>query len=613
MDRVKLRYLPVILPIILLLLYPQGLQAQTTPPASSQDKNRADVKKLEQTLIEERQKLEKPASKAPASKEFSIKLVPVVYRNLSKDEKRALQGRVEYERDKARAKMPILDGGYFHEVINKDVLIAQENFSSNQKVRTLHDVVARALEVSLEVKLAKEKSKTAKWRARKAFRNLWSEIGFEFTYKNGELSGSAQTGDAFKSNMQRINFKQPVYHGGNLWNTYREELSNSKAGREDLGKAHSKLVLDVVEAYMNYAKAQSLYHVTGELAGKMELYWKQNEEKKKADAVSEIEYLNTDSLIGEIRAELHKAYQELALAQLDLMKFVNLPKDTRLEVESVDALREKIIGTPSAGSSGISVAVSIENPEQMSVEVNELMDQAYINRPDLRLEEFKLMANRYKTKAAYGKFLPQADFIIEIGELAEAFKQIDKTPPYHSEWKIGMEVSQNFLGNTAKYSYDTTRTAPNVTEFESANGTRIKTNKFTFALLDALQQFVDVGEAKSQMLEQMVELQEKENEVIKEVKEAYYGCYKALIQLDSSIKKLAHKERVAKLKGYQLEKNQIQLSEYLQAEKDVVDARGQYAEAVGDYYKMRISLNRSIGEKDLLRMSVLPLARKETS
>ncbi|MBI4971964.1 MAG: hypothetical protein HZC17_09070, partial [Candidatus Omnitrophica bacterium] len=53
-----------------------------------------------------------------------------------------------------------------------------------------------------------------------------------------------------------------------------------------------------------------------------------------------------------------------------------------------------------------------------------------------------------------------------------------------------------------------------------------------------------------------------------------------------------------------------QLSEYLQAEKDFIDAKTQYAEAVVDYYKMRISLNRAIGEKDLLQVEGNPFSRK---
>ncbi|GEM_PF-994357 len=535
---------------------------------------------------------------------------PIEYKKLSKEEKKTVSAKVSYERDKAKERMPILDRGYINEVINKDVVIAQENFAQAPEARALNDVVSRALDVSLQVKLAKEKNGAAKYRAIKTFRDLWSEIRFELIHKNGELTGSPQTGADFKSDMQRVNFKQPMFHGGTLWNTFREEAANAKASREELDKASSKLVLDVSEAYMNYARAQSLFEAKSALAQKMELYKNQNEEKKKVGAISEIEYLNTDSLIGEIRAELQTAHQELALAQLDLTKFLNLPKDAQLRVLSIDALKTNIAATQPA-QPDVTMAPQLESPEEMNLELNGLIDRAYLNRADLKVEEYKLMANRYKTKAAYGKFLPQADFIIEVGQLAEAFKLVDKTPPYKDEWKIGVEVSQNFLGSTAKYSYDTVRTAPSVTEFQGGSGTRILSNKFSFALLDGLQQFVDVREAKSQMLEQMVELQEKENEVVKEVKETYYGYHKTLIQLDSAIKKLAHKERVAKLKGYQLEKNQIQLSEYLQAEKDWLDAKNQYAESVAEYYKMRISLNRAIGEKDLLRMDALPLSRKE--
>jgi len=529
---------------------------------------------------------------------------PIEYKKLSKDEKKLINSKVKLERQKAKEKMPILDRGYFNEVINRNVLIAQENFL-RPSTKSLNDVVARAKEVSVPLRLVKEKEKAATWRARKTLRDLASEFRFEYTDKYGSL------GDAFKSKVFRFNFKQPIFHGGNLWNLFREERASLKASKEDLGKTNAKITLDVAEAYLNYSRAYTLFEYKYALAEKVEKYKIQNEEKKKVGAISEIEYLNTDSLIGEIQADLHTAQQELALAQLDLAKHLNLPKDHKLEVESIDGLKDKIFQSPSGDIPKIQVVQTPEMLSQTQDELAILIDQAYRSRPDLRMEEFKLMASRYKEKAVLGKFLPQSDLIVEAGELAEAFEFNNPNPPYQREFKFGIDLAQNALGSTLKYGFDTDQHAPSVSQFQGQNGTRVNEHKFSAALLDNLQQFVDVKEARSQMLEQVVELQEKENEVIKEVKETYYGYHKALIQLDSAIKKMAHKDRVTKLKAFQLEKNQIQLSEYLQAEKDLIDAKNQFAESVAEYYKMQISLNKAIGEADLLRVEGFPFSRRE--
>ncbi|MBI4971647.1 MAG: TolC family protein, partial [Candidatus Omnitrophica bacterium] len=477
----------------------------------------------------------------------------IIYKDLSKQEKKLVKIKVKAERNQAKERMPIIDRGYFNEAINKDTVIAQENFVIGEK-KSLEESVQRAKDVSLQMKLSTEKDKAAKWRTLKAFRELNTALNFEETYKIGSLTGTATMGSGFTSNAQRLNFKQPVFHGGNLWNTFRQEAASWKASKEDLEKTSAKLVLDVAQAYLNYSKALSLFQTKSALAVKAETFKMHNEEKKKVGAVSEIEYLNTDSLIGEINADLQTAYQELALAQVDLSKFLKTPKNQVINVDPIDSLKDRIIST-SGGNIQVSRMINPEQPTAVDNELEGLINRAYRNRPDLKLEEFKFMSNRYKTKAMYGKFLPQADFIIEFGELAEAYKAIDKTPPYHDEFKVGVEVSQNFFGSNFKYGFDSTQTAPNVSAFNGGSGTRINTNKFTVGLLDSMQQFVDVKEARAQMVEQMVELQEKENEVIKDVKETYYGYHKALIHMDSAIKKMLHKERVAKLKSYQLEKN----------------------------------------------------------
>lgn len=535
---------------------------------------------------------------------------PVGYKQLTKQEKQVVNSKVRFEREEERRRMPILDKAYFNEVITRDILIARENFARGVESKTLGEAVERALEVYLPIQVAYEKERAAKMRALKAFRDLFAEANFELQYKNGELSGAAATGSAFKSESERLNFKQPVFRGGNLWNTFREERANFKAAVEEVVSTRTDLIRDVAEAYMAFSRAQTLFRDKSELAAKSETFKAQNEEKKKADVISEIEYLNTDSLIGEIKADLETAYQELALAQVDLSKFLNLARDQKLEVESIDSLKGKIV-TPEGEPIQISVTSGKEAVPSVSQELDQMINRAYQNRADLRLEEFKLLANRYKEKAVFGQLLPQADFIIEVGQLREAFIQIDKTPPFDNEFKIGFEVSQNLFGNTAEYSFDATHTAPSVTAFQGGGGTRPLTHKFTMALLDGLQQFVDAREARVEMMEQMLELKEKENEVIKEVKEAYYGYHKALIQLDSAVKKLEHKDRVAKLKAYQLERNQVPISEYLQAEKDWIDAKNQYTDAVSEYYVARISLNRAVGEKDLLRLEGFPFSRKE--
>jgi len=524
-------------------------------------------------------------------------------KNLSRDDKKVLKGQIKYERKELQGKFPNLDKGFFKEKINKDIVISREDFLS-EDVKSLQQVVERSLEVFIPIQIAKEKEKTAKLRYLSAMRELIPEFNVEISSKKGSLGAGA-----FNSDNWRVNLKQPIFRGGNLWNTFKEESANLKASKEEIKKSVANLILDVSEAYLNYARAQSLFKIKVEFASQVNVMKLQNEEKKKAGVISEIEYLNTDSLLGEFRADLESAYQELAISQLDLVRFLGVPSEGAIEVESIDELRVKILPQDDVVQ-GMSNSRQVENLDKVTRELDALVNSAYQNRSDLRLEELKLLANRHKFKAERAKLLPSINFIVETGQLAEAFQSSNDDPPFSSEFRAGFEMDANIFGSSLKYEYDTDQRAPSVSEFQGGSGTRTNAHKFTIDLLDALEPFVDEKEARIQMMEQMVELQEKENEVLKEVKETYYELNRALIQLDSAIKKMGHRERVSKLKFYQLGKNQIQISEYLQAEKDLLDAKSEYTQSVADYITARITLNKAVGRQNILQIDLDVQGRK---
>ncbi len=530
-------------------------------------------------------------------KENSSELNSVTsYKDLEKQDRKLIKAQVKLERAALQKRFPNLDKKYFKEVVNKKDLLEREIFLA-QEAKSLEEVVMRAMEVFIPVRIAKEKEKTAKIRLLKSFRDLFPEMDVELNEKGGSLSQGAFTGDSW-----RINLKQPIFRGGTLWNAYKEERASYKASKEESLSELSELVMQVAEAYLNYSRAQTLFTGMSDFSLRMNKLKIQNVEKRKAGIVSEIEFLNTDSLLGELRAELETSYQDLALAQLDLSRFLKLPEGEMIEVDSMDRLKNEALPEEMMDTSSFFAVADVEKIDRVSQQLEDLVEVAYQNRADLRLEEFKLLANRHKLKGEVGKLLPQFDVILETGQTAESFLDNNPDPSWSSEFKFGVETTSNVFGNTFEYSFDTDQRGPSVTEFQGGSGTRTNTHKFTFALFDAIDAFVDEKEARIQMMEQMVELQEKENEVVKEVKETFYGYNRALIQLDSTVKKMEHRKRVAQLKFYQLGKNQIQISEYLQAEKDLLDAKQEYTQSVSDFIIARISLNKAIGKQDILKM-----------
>ena len=153
-----------------------------------------------------------------------------------------------------------------------------------------------------------------------------------------------------------------------------------------------------------------------------------------------------------------------------------------------------------------------------------------------------------------------------------------------------------------KYLHDHQQSAPSVTQFLQGTGSLVKKDRMEMGILNGLQDYAELKEVEVKKLERVVELEKKEREVIREVKEAYFDYQKARIQVESSLKRNQYRQRLAELSKIRLSKAEIEISEYLQAAIDLAEERKKLHGALADLYKAKSKLNRSIGIRDFLPM-----------
>ena len=196
--------------------------------------------------------------------------------------------------------------------------------------------------------------------------------------------------------------------------------------------------------------------------------------------------------------------------------------------------------------------------------------------------------------------MPRADLTMEFGELGEAFIRNSTNSPHQPEWRLLFEVSNNFFGNKAKFTYDNDENAPSVTQFQQGTGSQSTHRKMELGFFDGLEDYAELKEAQVKKLEQVIELEKKEQEVIREVKEAYFDYHKAEVQVASSVKRNQYRQKLVALAKLRLEKAEIEISEYLQAELELSEERERLHQGLADYFKAKSKLNRAIGIRDFL-------------
>ena len=158
--------------------------------------------------------------------------------------------------------------------------------------------------------------------------------------------------------------------------------------------------------------------------------------------ISEIEYLNVESLQSQIENDLEQTKQDYELAYLDLQKELNLDIADRIRLvpfysyKKLMAKATKKNGKPSSGGKN---SVVLDSGEPLKP-LDEYIKMAYDHRPDLKLEANRLRSNIMAKRAALGKLLPQVNIMMEFGDLGEAFTEtadpeVQMRPDYKPEWQ----------------------------------------------------------------------------------------------------------------------------------------------------------------------------------
>lgn len=498
---------------------------------------------------------------------------------------------VKILRKERRNKMPYLDKGYVKETINSKAVKSREIFAQKGS-KTLNDLMERSLQVYTPAKAAKERVSLSRRRILVAGRELMPGAEFNFEFKKGSLSS-----DAFEGKNRHFVFKVPVFRGGILWNTFLQEKAQYQAAKKEYDAIVNQMVMELSSAYFEFNRAREVYETKKGLAEKTEKQHTFSKKKFEQGLVSEIEYLNVESLAGQLQYDVETAKQELELSKLELQRFLGVDNIDELAIASLYN-RESLVKSEDTATREKKGPATPEI--LLGKSLDEVTDLAYRNRPELQVEAAKLRAARFAEKVSGGGLLPRMDLTMEFGKLAEAFTRNSLDPPLRHEWRLGFELSDNFLGNKTKYTFEDDQNAPSVSQFLQGSGSRVKRRGMTIGLLDGLQAYAELKESEVKKLEQVIELEKKEQEVVRDVKEAYFDYQKARIQVESSLKRNQYRERLVQLALARLDKAEIEISEYLQAELDLAEERSRLDRALADLFKARSKLNRATGIPNFL-------------
>lgn len=500
----------------------------------------------------------------------------------------ALKDQVKRLREARERQMPYLSKAAIREKINIEKLQSRQQFTT-QGSKSLDDLLERAVQVHTPALASRERISLAKRRILGALRGLAPEASFEYGLKKGTLSG-----DPYTSKNYKISLSQPIFRGGVLWNTLLQEKAGLESAQKEYIAVIEDLISEVTTAYLEYNRASQVVQQQKKTLKILRHYVDISKQKYSAQIISEIENLNVESLYSLNQYDHETSKQELELAKLDLQRYLDIDLDSSVNTESLYSLDTFVSKKTDEKGDKKEGKYDIDQGNPSS-DLPELVDLAYQHRASLQVESSKLDSARLQEKIRLGEFMPKLDMSIDFGKLGESFKVIRQEPGLREEFRLLVEMTWNIGGNTASWTYENDEKAPTVSAFQGEAGTLTRRNSFQVGLLDGLSDWVSIKEAEVAKLDQIAQLEKTEKEVIRDVKQAFFDYQKAKIRVKSSIQRYNYRKRLNAYSKHRLGKNEIQVSEYLQSEIDVLTETTTLHKALADYYTAKAKLNRAVG------------------
>ncbi|NQV04355.1 MAG: TolC family protein [Candidatus Omnitrophica bacterium] len=434
----------------------------------------------------------------------------------------------------------------------------------------IEETVDTALENDMAIKIAQDEISFSRLKIREARRALYPAASLNY----GETIGKTtlQTQD-FTDKEYKVKFEYPLYYGWRLRYAVDQAMSHMKASRENYDKVRQDLMVDVEVAFYSYLAAKVNVKLQEALLDEAEKIFDIAKKRFELELSTKSEFLQVESQLKQVTYQITSAQNDLAMARLTLSQAMNIEEaedliDIAADLESFDKLK----------------------PIEIDVILQECLELAFENRPDLKAKKHNEEFSRYGRKIAQSMDQLKVDLTGSYGKSGGAYEF--ESLNMSNDWYLGVKVSKPFGGNTLSTSYTKEETTE---KHGQASRTESLSKSAEFAILNNLQSFSEKKSADIALKKATEELRETKKLISKEVKEAYLNYRKGLIQSRTNLAKVGYKEEELKISKARAELNEATLSGLMRAHMELTDEKSYYVEAIGSLYQSLARLNKATG------------------
>ncbi|MDR3626096.1 MAG: TolC family protein [Ignavibacteriaceae bacterium] len=334
----------------------------------------------------------------------------------------------------------------------------------------------------------------------------------------------------------KVTLQQPLFTGFKISSNYDIAQNNALAVKQDYSKDEQDVIYNVKNAYWNLFLAGKLKEAIDENVQQMKAHLEDIQNFFKQGLATKNEVLKVEVQLSEAQLSQIDARNSVKIATVNFDNVINIPLSTEIEIQK-------------------EVLVENENIE----DIDQLIDKAMKNRPDLKSLQYKLNASKNGITLAQSGWFPQVVLAGEYDYSKPNSRILPVENKFNGTWAINLGLTYNL--------WDWGTTKAQTTQAES----QYEQTKDSYSTL--------------------------KDAVTLDVTQNYYNLIKAKEKVLVTQQTVSQAEENYRVTDDKFRQGLTLNSELLDAEVALVQAKTNNAQSIADYELAKAQIERSTGGK----------------
>jgi len=425
------------------------------------------------------------------------------------------------------------------------ILFASSVFAQEKREMSVNDAVKTGIENSYQLHSSQMQVVSSEARLSEVNTNRLPSLSFSAAYTrlsdidpymintpfgNFDISQNIPNNYTLKLTLQ-----QPIFTGFKLSGASEIAEYNYMASKETFTADRNTLVYNIKEKYWNLFKANEVKKVVDENVGQVKAHLEDIQNLFKQGLATKNELLRVQVQLSEAQLRQIDANNAVKLANISLNNTINIPLSTEI------VLKE-----------------NVEKGSDNLLNIDDLTEKAYKNRPELKAMDFRVKASETGIKVAKSAWYPQV-----------------------------------YLQGTYDYDRPNQRIFPSTDEF---NGTWNMSVSLQMNLWNWGQTVDQTTQAEAQYAETKDTYESLKDAVALELTQNYLNVIRAKERITVAESTTSQAEENYRVTSEKFKNGLVLNTDLVDAEVDLLQAKTNYVQAVVDYQLAKANLEKSIGE-----------------